>query len=245
MIQAIIFDLDGTLVQTERLKALSYAKAAMELRPEHLTEADVLEAFKDVAGLSRREVALKLMARFQLEETAAARKEQFGVPTAWQAFVQIRMKYYDQILKETEMLKKHQCPHNTRLLQWASENGFLTGLATMSPCSEAQRVLQILNLQEKFVFVATRDDVRNAKPHPEIYLLVSGKLHVHPENCLVIEDSPAGIKAALNAGMRCIAVTNIFTRDRVQESHLLPEELIVNEPENLLKTVENLIERKF
>ena len=53
MIQAVIFDLDGTLVETERLKALSYARAAVELCLYTLTEAEVIEAFKDVVGLSR------------------------------------------------------------------------------------------------------------------------------------------------------------------------------------------------
>ena len=53
MIQAMIFDLDGTLVQTERLKALSYARAAVELCPHDIREIDVVEAFKDVVGLSR------------------------------------------------------------------------------------------------------------------------------------------------------------------------------------------------
>ena len=50
MIPATIFDLDGTLVQTERLKALSYAHAAVELCPHNLTEAEVVQAFKEVVG---------------------------------------------------------------------------------------------------------------------------------------------------------------------------------------------------
>ena len=53
MILAFVFDLDGTLVETEELKALSYARAAIELRPD-LVEADVVEAFKDFVGHSRR-----------------------------------------------------------------------------------------------------------------------------------------------------------------------------------------------
>ena len=56
MIRAFVFDLDGTLVETEELKALSYARAAAELRPD-LNEGEVTEAFKDLVGLSRQEVA--------------------------------------------------------------------------------------------------------------------------------------------------------------------------------------------
>ena len=51
MIQAMIFDLDGTLVQTERLKALSYARAVQELYADAFDEAEILEAFKDFVGL--------------------------------------------------------------------------------------------------------------------------------------------------------------------------------------------------
>ncbi|MFO7681063.1 MAG: hypothetical protein R6X34_13525 [Chloroflexota bacterium] len=63
----MVFDLDGTLVQTERLKAISYAWAARILHPE-LEETAVIAAFKDVVGLSRREVALGLMTRFGLTD---------------------------------------------------------------------------------------------------------------------------------------------------------------------------------
>lgn len=83
MIRAMIFDLDGTLVQTERLKAISYARSAVELCPHSLTEAEVIEAFKEVVGLSRQEVALGLMARFDLEDAARARMAEFGVETPW------------------------------------------------------------------------------------------------------------------------------------------------------------------
>lgn len=70
MIRAMVFDLDGTLVQTERLKAASYARAAAELCGEAIGEEDVIEAFKDVLGRSPREVAVALTERFGLEEAA-------------------------------------------------------------------------------------------------------------------------------------------------------------------------------
>lgn len=66
MIRAMIFDLDGTLVQTEKLKALSYARAAVKLCPHELNEEEVVEAFKEVVGLSRREVASALVEKFGL-----------------------------------------------------------------------------------------------------------------------------------------------------------------------------------
>ena len=83
MIRAMIFDLDGTLVQTERLKALSYARAAVELCPSEINETEVIEAFKEVVGLSRREVASILMERFDLTGKARKRMAEFGVNTPW------------------------------------------------------------------------------------------------------------------------------------------------------------------
>ena len=102
MIRAMIFDLDGTLVQTERLKAISYARAALELCPRDLTETEVIEGFKEVVGLSRREVALGLVEQFGLEDAARARMAEFGVDTPWQAFVQVRLSIYEQMLADPE-----------------------------------------------------------------------------------------------------------------------------------------------
>src|SRR5687767_15818104 len=95
-IRAFVFDLDGTLVETEELKALSYARAAAELRPD-LNEGEVTGAFKDLVGLSRQEVAVGLMRRFELEEAARARMVEFGVGTPWQAYVQIRLRIYETL----------------------------------------------------------------------------------------------------------------------------------------------------
>ena len=91
MIQAMIFDLDGTLVQTEKLKALSYARAAIELCPQEVSESQVVDAFKKVVGLARHEVAQFLVKEFNLGEKAAQRMGEFGVRTAWQAFIQVRL----------------------------------------------------------------------------------------------------------------------------------------------------------
>lgn len=244
MIRAMIFDLDGTLVQTERLKALSYARAVVELCPYTVQENSVIEAFKDVVGLSRREVALALIKRFDLETRAVARMSEFGMDTPWQAFVQIRLRYYEELLADPDILKNNQWPHNVALLHTARRNGCKTGLATMSYCAQVQRVLAILDLSGEFDFVASRDDVKHGKPDPEIYRLVSTELGIPPQECLVIEDSPSGVKAALAAGMWCIAVTTPFTRDLLHTADLLEARWIVDDPATLMAVIgEMLAER--
>ena len=144
MINAMIFDLNGTLVQTEKLKPLSYARATVELCPRALNEDEVIEAFKDVVGLSRREVALTLVEQFGLQEKAAARMEEFDVSTPWQAYVQVRLRIYEQILADAQILLDNQWPHNIALLHEARRQCRSVGLATMFYCPQVQRALEIL-----------------------------------------------------------------------------------------------------
>lgn len=238
MIQAMIFDLDGTLVQTEKLKALSYARAAVKLCPYTLSQDEVIEAFKEVVGLSRHEVAQTLLKQFNLQEKAAAQMAQFGVATPWQAYVQVRLQIYNEMLTDPQVLLNNQWPHNVALLHEARRQCRLIGLATMSYCPQVQRVLQILDLTAAFDFVATRDDVEHGKPDPEIYLLVADELGVSPNECLVIEDSPSGVEAALAAKMQVVAVSTPFTRQRLHDSSILDERWIVDDPATLINVIQ-------
>ena len=176
----MIFDLDGTLVQTERLKALSYARAAVELCPHTLSEAEVSGGLKapskEVVGLPRREVAQALVKRFDLEEKSRARMAEFGVSAPWQAFVQVRLQIYEAMLADPEVLRSNQWPHNVALLNEARRTGCRTALATMSRCEQhccatgkqgaCWRCWTWPNLSD---LIATGDDVEHGKPDPEFY----------------------------------------------------------------------------
>jgi beta-phosphoglucomutase len=212
MIRAFVFDLDGTLVETEELKALSYARAAAELRPD-LNEGEVIEAFKDLVGLSRQEVAVGL----------------------------IRLRIYETLLADPNIVLAHSYPHNIGLLCEVRREGYPTALATQSHREQAGRVLNILGLADEFDVVVTRDDVEHGKPDPEMHLLAARELGVGPEECLVIEDSPAGVKAALAAGAEIVAVTTNLTRQRFRDTNLLERSHIVEDPRTLPTVVRHLI----
>lgn len=113
----------------------------------------------------------------------------------------------------------------------------------MSRCQQANNILDALGLSDDFDFVATRDDVENGKPDPEIYLLVARELGVSSDECLVVEDSPAGVQASLVAGMHVVAVSTPFTRHRLHEAGLLPRERIVDDPDTLPAVVAQIIEQ--
>lgn len=242
MIDTIIFDLDGTLVQTEKLKAISYAKAAVELCPKTISEDLVLEAFKDVVGLPRQEVATALMKRFDLAEKAIARMEEFGVTTPWQSFVQVRLKIYHEMLEDPQTILNNHWPYTVALLKTADERGCKLGLATMSHRKQAMRVLSLLELTQKFDFIATREDVQEGKPNPEIYNLAMAELAATPETTLIIEDSPAGVEAALNSKAEVIAVATPFTLKRLRTLDRLPKDRLVEDPSELMDVVKQVFQ---
>nr|AFD03356.1 HAD-superfamily hydrolase [uncultured bacterium W5-47b] len=235
MIKAIIFDLDGTLVQTEILKAHSYGRALEQLSNGRVNEDNVVNSFKELVGLSRNEVAKKLIEQYGdniVRDHIESENE--SLP---ELLIERRLNIYHNILSDPAILPKYSCRHNIKLLKTVMEKRFKTGLATMSNCEQVKKVLKIIKLEDHFDCIITRDEVNNAKPDPEIYLKMLEKLKVDKKEAIIIEDSVSGIKAALAAGIIVFAVTNSLTRDKVNNSRIIDSTFIINDRRGLIKKI--------
>ena len=120
--------------------------------------------------------------------------------------------------------------------------GYPTALATMSHRHQVERVLSVLGLSEAFDVIATMEDVQRGKPDPEIDLFVSREMELPPEEFLVIEDSPAGVAAALAAGMAVVAVPTRITTRKLHASGLLEPRWLVEDPRTLPEVVRQRVE---
>ena len=236
----LCFDLDGTLVETERLKAHSYALAATDLRPG-VSAADVEAAYVEMVGRSREEVIAELTRRFGLAAAARTRMAELGVASPEDVYGTLRLRHYEQMLHDHDLVRSQEYPAATALLRRAKAMGYATGLATMSYRYQVDEVLDVLGVRDVLDAVVARDDVEQPKPDPEIYLLLARRLGVAPERCLVVEDSVPGVRSALAAGMTCVAATSELTRAAVhamaEESGALPPERIVDDPSRLAGVV--------
>ena len=230
---AAIFDLDGTLVQTESLKARSYARAAVELSPETVRAQEVIVAYDDMVGHSREQVAAALLARFGLEPRAAKRMAELGASTPLDAYMALRLDIYEAMIADERLIREQEYPWSTSLLRELRRAGHPVGVATMSHRKHAVQVLEQLGLTDDVDVLCTREDVREAKPSPEIFVLIARRMGVETRDCFVLEDSLPGVRAAIAAGTSCVAITNDMTRDAIHAARVLPPERIVDEPARL------------
>lgn len=242
MISAMIFDLDGVLVQTEKLKAKAYGLAVQKIR--NLPEPDdrAGEAYREVVGASREITSRHVMDKLGLEEDLRPLLSKYGVSEPWEALTAVRYEIYDKMVADPQVIRDNQWPYAVELLKVARENSCRTALTTLSKRKGVLHVIHSLSLESMLDVVLTAEDVTKGKPDPEIYLLAAEKLKVPPKECLVLEDSVNGIKAAQAAGMNVVAIATPFTGASIHSSGITKEAWIVHEPEKVAEVVRQRIE---
>ena len=115
-----------------------------------------------------------------------------------------------------EYIKKNGVPIKegvNELIDYLKENDYKIALATSSDREKAEYLLELVKIKDKFDYIICGNDIVNSKPNPEIFLKAAENLKVEPKECIVIEDSKFGVKAAVNAGMKAINVPDMKMPD--------------------------------
>ena len=205
-IKAVIFDLDGTLVDSMwmwRDIDIEYLGRFGIPLPETLQT--------DIAGMS-------------FSETAVYFKENFGIPDSLE---EIKQSWNEMALykyKNEVPLK----PGVAEFLKHLKEAEIRTGIATSNSKELVQAAVESLHISEYFDEIHTSCEVSHGKPAPDIYLLVAECLGVSPEHCLVFEDIPEGIMAGKRAGMKTCAVEDDFSMELTAEKKELADYYITH-----------------
>ena len=235
MLDLLAFDLDGTLVDSETLKAQSYGWAAHRLKPDVDPEA-VEAAYPPYVGRSREEIAHGLLDEFGLADAARQRD---GSVEPWQSFVALRLERYRALLSDGDLVRS-RARTGAEMVRQAHRWARAVALVTTSGRQNAGLVLDALELEDAFDAVVTADDVEQTKPDPEAYRLALTRTGAAAERSLAIEDSATGARGALAAGVPVLAVPDALTRRGVLElveSGALPEAFVI-EPGALEAAIE-------
>jgi len=132
-------------------------------------------------------------------------------------------------------------PGAVKLIKSLEQQGFSAALASSAPIENIQLVMQELGIEDAFPAIVSGREVKEGKPSPQGFRLAAQKLGVEPENCIVIEDAPAGITAAKRAGMHCLAVTNTHPKSSLAEADIIVDTLeavSLNDLEGLFNPLE-------
>ena len=187
---AVIFDLDGTLVDSmwvwQKVDETFLGNLGIDI-PSDMN--------KDLEGKSFTETAIYFKERFNLKMSIEEIKKSWN-EMGWEF-------YTNQVSLKTGV---------EEFLKILSKQGVKMGIATSNSIELVRAVLKALDIEQYFMQIRTSCEVGKGKPFPDIYLKVAEDLKVEPCRCLVFEDIPNGIRAAKNAGMTAWCI-----RDRQEE----------------------------
>jgi len=190
LIKAVIFDLDGVIVDTAHYHYLAWKRLANELGIE-LSLADN-ERLKGVSRIESLNIILQLgtITLSEHDKELLANKK-----NTW---------FVDYVER---MVPEEIFPGVLQLLKNLKANGIKVALASSS--KNAKAVIKLLHIQQEFDVVVDGTMITHSKPNPEIFLLAAQKLGLDPKECLVFEDAEAGVEAAVAAGMACVGVGSV------------------------------------
>jgi beta-phosphoglucomutase family hydrolase len=194
--KALIFDMDGTLVDN-----MSYHKQSwIDLFAHHQIDLDYDTFDKKYHKGSLVEIMKRIFPEIENE------KELFRIGSYKEVLYRDLYRPHVKAIEGLHaFLKKHQTL------------GFPMGIATMGDQHNIDFIFNTIELTSFFHSTTGGHQIKNGKPHPEIFLKAAKKLQVAPKDCLVFEDTKSGIAAALAAGMQVIGISTMFDKKTLLE----------------------------
>jgi HAD superfamily hydrolase (TIGR01509 family) len=187
-INAVLFDMDGTLLDTEKV----YLESVIAGLTACGYTDDIVALGHAMIGIPGAECEILLRERYGESFPFAELNRAFGARCA-------------EILRDGIPLKRGA----VELLDAVQQTGHPMAIVTSSSRRTAQEHLTLAGIRERFQAVLTRDDVARGKPDPELYLLAARRFGVPPQCCLAIEDSNPGVASAHGAGAITLMVPDI------------------------------------
>ena len=187
-IKGIISDMDGVILDTEKLYVRFWCEAA---------------SFYGYPMQTHHAMSIRSMARPLAIEKL---KGYFGEAFDYPAVHSKRIELMDKFINENGIEAKSGAKE---LLSYLKENGYKIALATATPVERAKNYLNRVDLLKYFDIITSAKEVKNGKPAPDIYIYASEKLGLKTQECLALEDSQNGIKSASSAGCKTIMVPDL------------------------------------
>ncbi len=207
MIQsAVIFDMDGLLIDSETVSAKAFNETA-----ESYGLNDVFTVFMSLVGCNEKQHVITL--RDALEPDIDS--------------VKFLKDWNDRYQAALATGVPPLLPGALALLTWLESNNIPRALATSSGKIAAEKKLRGNDIYQYFETITTGDDVQVSKPNPTIFLKAAASIQVQPEQALVLEDSENGVRAGVSAGMRVIQVPNLVppSKELLKLNHEVLESL--------------------
>jgi HAD superfamily hydrolase (TIGR01509 family) len=199
MVKAVIFDWDGTLADTRNAVVQAFQKV---LKEAECTVSD--EFIERRMGIGTKKTILEAFRECQMRIDVSTLEKLAEEKIRIHAGLADIINLFDGA---TELVEELQ--GKTKI-----------ALATMSNRKVVDTLLPAKKIRGYFDVVVTADDVSNPKPDPEVFLVAAAKLGVKKEDCVVVEDSVFGVRAAKTAGMRCIAVpSGVYSREELEKEN--------------------------
>lgn len=188
--RALIFDMDGVLIDSEPLHLKAYQVLLNSLGRDYTEEDN-----RQYLGRKDIEIAASLIEKLKLDFTP-------------QKLTDDKEAILERLFKEESKAQ----PGVLAVLQKGKELSIPMAIASSATLPTIELVVDILSIRHYFHYLTSGDEVPHGKPAPDVYLLAAKRLGVEPFNCLVIEDTANGVKAAKAANMSCIAIACETTR---------------------------------